>query len=137
MTTTRRVSEREWLTAVGDCLDYTGWHWMHPLPARRKEGRWVTSTQGSGSRGFPDVVAVRDDRTLFLELKAERGRVSPEQQDWIARLTAAGQEAHVIRLPGDWDTFVALTARSPEQMTLTSNSTAAVLVAAETGDSNR
>ena len=121
MTTAHQVSESEWLTAVGDALDWNGWWWDHSRPARRKDGQWVTATQGSGSRGFPDIVAVRDDRTLFMELKADKGRVSPEQTDWIGRLNAAGQEAHIIRMPGDWEIFTALTAREPEQMTLTSN----------------
>ncbi len=115
MTTAHQVSESEWLTAVGDALDWNGWWWYHSRPARRKDGRWVTATQGSGSRGFPDIVAVRDDRTLFMELKADKGRVSPEQTDWIGRLNAAGQEAHIIRMPGDWEIFTALTAREPEQ----------------------
>jgi len=128
VTTALRVTESEWLTAVADALDYTGWWWYHTRPARRKNGRWVTATQGSGSRGFPDVVAVRDDRVLFLERKAENGRVSPEQTDWITRLNAAGQEAHIIQMPGDWGMFTALTARPAEQMTLTTNSTGAAFV---------
>ncbi len=131
MTTTMRISEAEWMTACGDTLDLYDWWWIHSRPARRANGRWVTATQGSGSRGFPDIVAVRGSRTLFLELKAADGRVSPEQADWISRLTGAGQEAHVVRLPGDWEFFTALTAPDPEQLSLTSNSTAASFVATD------
>ncbi len=75
----------QWFTAVSDALAWNWW-WYHSRPARLKDGRWVTATQGTGSRGFPDGGAVRDDRVLFLELKAEKGRVSPEQTNWIARL---------------------------------------------------
>ena len=125
------ITEDEWLRSVGDALDLTGWAWIHPRPARRAQGKWTTPTQGNSAKGFPDIVAVRPPRVLWLELKTERGRVSPEQDDWLERLRTSGQEAYVIRLPRDWQFFTELTARDPEQLTLTSNSTAAVFVAAD------
>jgi hypothetical protein len=58
-----------------------------PQPAGTSQGRPMgNSNPRHGSRGFPDGGAVRDDRVLLLELKAEKGRVSPEQTNWIARL---------------------------------------------------
>jgi acetyl esterase/lipase len=125
------ITEAEWLRSVGDALDLTGWAWIHHRPARRAQGKWTTPTQGSSAKGFPDIVAVRPPRVLWLELKTERGRVSPEQTDWLERLRASGQEVHVIRLPRDWHLFTDLTAPEPEQLTLTSNSTAASFVAAD------
>jgi len=124
------ITEAEWLRSVGDALDLTAWAWIHHRPARRAQGKWTTPTQGNSAKGFPDIVAVRPPRCLWLELKTERGRVSPEQDDWLERLRASGQEAYVIRLPRDWHFFTELTARDPEQLTLT-NSTAAVFVAAD------
>jgi hypothetical protein len=49
--------------------------------------------------GFPDLVLVsaRQKRVLYRELKRERGRVEPEQQDWIDTLIAAGQDAAIWR----------------------------------------
>jgi hypothetical protein len=47
-------------------------------------------------------VAVRGERLLFCELKAETGAVRPEQRDWLESLEAAGQEVHLWR-PRDWD----------------------------------
>lgn len=119
------VSESEWLAAVGDALDFHRWWWYHARPARRAHGKWTTPGQGSGSRGWPDIFAVRDGRALALELKTAAGRVTPEQTDWLARLRAAGVEARLIRLPKDWEAFLALTRPDPKQMTLTSNNTAA------------
>lgn len=51
-------------------------------------------------RGFPDLVIV-GSRMLFRELKADRGRVSADQQLWLDRLAAAGADAAVWR-PADW-----------------------------------
>ena len=131
MTSTARVSEAQWVVAVGDALDLYGWHWYHSRPARRKDGRWVTPTQGNSARGFPDLIAARPPRLLAIELKSATGRTSPEQREWIDRLSACGVESHVLKMPGDWDAFIAIAAPDPEQLTLTSNSTATVFVASE------
>ncbi|WP_461634486.1 VRR-NUC domain-containing protein [Glutamicibacter soli] len=53
--------------------------------------------------GFPDLVMVnaRTRRTLFIELKTQKGRISPEQVTWIDALRVSGQTAMVWR-PSDW-----------------------------------
>ncbi len=125
MTSISTVTEAEWLTAVGEGLDLTGWTWICHRPGRRAGGKWQTPTQGSSARGFPDIVACRPPRVLWLELKSAAGRVSPQQEVWIGRLRDSGQEAYFIQLLGDWEMFVELTARPPYRMSMTSNSTAA------------
>jgi len=120
------TTEAEWLTTVGDALDYLGWSWIHHRPARRAHGRWHTPTQGNSGKGFPDIVAVRPPRILFLELKRDQGgRVSPEQSEGISNLRACGLEAHVVSLPSSWEFLSGLIAHGPEQLSLTSNSTGA------------
>jgi hypothetical protein len=53
--------------------------------------------------GFPDIVAVHpiQKRTIWIELKREKGKVSPDQAYWIETLKKAGNEVYVIR-PSDW-----------------------------------
>ncbi len=46
---------------------------------------------------FPDHVLVKGHNALFGELKSEMGKVSPERQEWIDALVAAGQVAEVMR----------------------------------------
>lgn len=52
-------------------------------------------------KGFPDLVIVGPRGVLWRELKTTKGRVSPEQTDWLARINNAGQDADVWR-PTDW-----------------------------------
>ena len=51
--------------------------------------------------GFPDLVLVRD-RVVYLECKTATGKLSLDQQAWIAAITAAGGTALVVR-PADLD----------------------------------
>jgi hypothetical protein len=93
-----RVLEKDFQKAVTDALNALGWRWHHSRPARTSKG-WRTAL--SGDAGYPDITAVRRDRILFIELKAEKGRLSEEQGVWLADLGAAGAETHCWR-PSDW-----------------------------------
>jgi hypothetical protein len=46
--------------------------------------------------GYPDWT-ITGSRTIFRELKTQRGKVSAAQQEWIDALTAAGDDAAVWR----------------------------------------
>lgn len=64
-----------------------GWRVYHTHDSRRSPA------------GFPDLVMVHavQRRTVFRELKAERGRMRPGQPEWLEDLGAAGQDAGVWR----------------------------------------
>lgn len=93
--------ESELQAAVLECGAVLGWLCFHARPARTRHG-WRTAGQGNGAKGFPDTVLVRRDRLVFMELKAKAGRLSAEQEAWIALLREAGAEAHVITT-SDWE----------------------------------
>ena len=40
--------------------------------------------------GAPDIFLIHDRQSYFLEMKAKRGSLSPEQIDMMARLESAG-----------------------------------------------
>lgn len=48
-----------------------------------------------------DLYLLRPGRALWIELKSERGRLSPQQEAFVELLRQAGQEVHVFR-PADW-----------------------------------
>lgn len=52
--------------------------------------------------GFPDWVVLVGDRGWALELKSEKGRVEPEQHEWLAAFgRMPGWTAQVVR-PANW-----------------------------------
>jgi hypothetical protein len=70
--------------AVETELQLRGWRYFHAYDSRRSPP------------GFPDLVLARD-RVLFAELKTLKGRVRPEQLEWLERLRAAGAECYLWR----------------------------------------
>jgi hypothetical protein len=65
-----------------------------------KRGRWVTAVSGDGV-GFFDLVMIRGPRTIFAELKSEKGKLSHEQNKWIVTAKECpGVEVYVWR-PSD------------------------------------
>ena len=82
------MTEHQLLDAVRAACKWSGLLVYHTFDSRRSE------------RGFPDVVIVGKS-VLWRELKAERGRLSPAQREWLDKLRQAGSDADVWR-PDDW-----------------------------------
>lgn len=59
--------------------------------------RYHTHDSRRSPRGYPDLTICGIGGVLFRELKAQRGRVTPEQQAWLDALTAAGADADAWR----------------------------------------
>lgn len=88
----------------GDCLAHLlGYHGMYATPLRTARG-WRTPTRGDWGKGWPDLTLIspRRQRIVFAELKAEDGRLAPEQEAVIMSMRAAGLEAWLWR-PSDLD----------------------------------
>lgn len=97
-------TERQFQDKVIAMAIMYGWKAHHVRPGMNSRGRWMTHVQGH--IGFPDLVLVHQTRGLiFCELKTDRGRISPEQSDWLQHLTAAGSEVYVWR-PKDFPFIV-------------------------------
>jgi hypothetical protein len=94
-----RISEAEFTTQVIDLARHTGWLVAHFRPARTKTG-WRTAVSGDGA-GFPDLVLVKDETVLVVELKVPPNKVSDAQRRWLDCFAGAGVTAHVWT-PADW-----------------------------------
>ena len=90
------MSEAEFQKVVIDLARRNGWLVYHAVPAQVRPGVWRTTY--AGDRGFPDLMMVHPTRgSLFVELKTDRGKVTPEQLEWINTLRDAHQEAYIWR----------------------------------------
>ena len=68
------VSEAAFQSLLIDLAEATGWLVFHDRDSR-------------GSRpGLPDLVLVKPPYLYFMELKAERGTLTPEQREWLMAL---------------------------------------------------
>ncbi len=80
-----KITEADIRRQVRDYLRIKGWFCFHIL-------------QGLGAyRGISDLIAVKDGRVLFVELKTARGRQSEYQKEFQADLEAAGGEYLLCR----------------------------------------
>lgn len=82
--------EADLQVAVIEIARFLGWRVAHFRPALTSKG-WRTPVSADG-KGFPDLFMVRRERVLAVELKGDRGRVTPEQADWLRALSDAGVE---------------------------------------------
>lgn len=81
------LTEKQWQRIVTDLATVQNFRWYH------------TWRSVKSPTGYPDLHLVRD-RSVFLELKAQRGRLSASQAEWLRALHEAKQEAYVCR-PSD------------------------------------
>ncbi len=86
------VTERAWQRTVLDAAGYLGWRCYHPYDSRRSE------------KGFPDAFCVREGSgALVFEFKTERGRIRPEQHEWLALMNSVSGIRALVARPADWD----------------------------------
>ena len=77
--------------------------WLHHSPnGGRRDGFTGAQMVALGvKRGWPDLVLPVPGGGLAIEMKAEDGRVSAEQSDWLAHLAACGWTTAVCRSAED------------------------------------
>jgi hypothetical protein len=92
------AGEAGFQAAVVELAQLCGWQCMHVRRSIARDGQWATATSVPG---WPDLVAFRPGQLLFIELKAERGRLSVQQRDVLDALTAAGADVRIWK-PSDW-----------------------------------
>lgn len=78
------ISEAAFMQQVKALAYIHGWAFHHSTPSQTSKGKWITT----GAPGFPDVVMAHKQRgVIFAELKADKGRTTPLQDDWLERLS--------------------------------------------------
>lgn len=96
------MSEAQFQAQVIQIARMNGWRVFHPAKMQARDGTWRTAL--SGDRGWPDLVLAHRERGLIVaELKAEKGKLSPDQLAWLQNL-APWAECYVWR-PVDLETI--------------------------------
>lgn len=96
-------NERAFTDATIDLFRMNGWKVHH---ARGNQYRLV-----QGHRGLPDIVAVREGRLLFAELKHGNGQTSTDQENWLYELKKVpGAEVFLWR-ERDWEDILRVARR--------------------------
>jgi len=87
------ISEKLFQSQIRKAAIINGWRYYH------------TWNSMHSAQGFPDVCMVRDKRLIFAELKSAKGKVTPEQEQWLeSLLVVPGVEVYMLR-PQDFDWF--------------------------------
>lgn len=85
----------EWLHIVGI------WYFNHSPNEGRRTAQEGNKLKKMGmSKGFPDLeipIPRHNKHGLYIELKTESGRVTPEQKKWLDYLNGCGYVAVVAR----------------------------------------
>jgi hypothetical protein len=99
------MTEAEWQRQVIQYATLMGWRVWHDnatnAPRRCGSCGEVRRLPRNAS-GLPDLILVRRPRLVWVELKADRGRLSDKQSAWIGDLRASGQEVYLWR-PSMWE----------------------------------
>lgn len=81
------MTEDEFKANVIELAQTLGWLIHHDRPAWDPQRGGQMRTAIEGHTGFPDLVLAKTGRrTVFAELKAEVGRLSKPQEEWIRNL---------------------------------------------------
>lgn len=81
------MSEAELQSAVIELAHLCRWRVAHFRPAPNGRGGWATPVSADGA-GFPDIVMARNGEVIVAELKTKAGKLSPEQEAWMASLSS-------------------------------------------------
>ena len=100
------ISEEDWERTVLDLVHTFGYTAAGFRSARRLDGTWVTPVKGDGT-GFPDWIFAKEDSPLIaVELKSDKGTLSPRQIYWRKILCKVPGIIYVIWRPCDYEQIV-------------------------------
>jgi VRR-NUC domain len=106
MKQTTAITEKQFQKQIIQFARMHGWRIAHFRPAQNSKGQWRTPVTADG-KGFPDLVLVRGVYLIFAELKTDKGRLQPEQKQWLEALDTVGITANAVKAvvwrPENWN----------------------------------
>lgn len=116
---TDKLTEAVFQEQVIEAAHILGWRVAHFRGVRVQRGNgecyYQTPVQADG-KGFPDLVLVKEGRTVFAELKVKPNKPDADQLAWLEDLGFEGRQEVFVWYPEDWDEItVVLTSSGPVQ----------------------
>ena len=93
------LSERDFMAQVTQLATIRGWSYLHIRPGMTQNS-WRTPISGPLGKGWPDLLLVRRERILFVELKRDGADPTPEQENVLEILAGVGDSR--CWHPRDW-----------------------------------
>lgn len=81
------MTERDLQRKLVEMLKQFAWSYCHTRPIQDVDGRWVTSTT---AKGWPDLICLRAEFVVAIEVKGVRTKFRPGQVEWLRRFAAVG-----------------------------------------------
>jgi hypothetical protein len=101
-----RATELECEATIIKSAKMAGWL-VHGSRVAYSRGKFSTPIKGHA--GFPDLVLVKGERLIIVELKRRPNKVEPEQEVWLkAFAQVPGVESYVVWVPDQQDAFCQL-----------------------------
>ena len=89
-------TEAEFQRVITQAAEKAGWEWMHV----GRTGKYVANgAKGTLGEGWPDLFLVKDTRVMYVECKAQDGKLSDRQRR-VMRILDRVAEVYVWR-PSD------------------------------------
>lgn len=105
------VRERNVQKIIVDCLEKAQIPYMRNRDVKlvkTSDGRLVPARLAESQRGKPDLTLVGYyGQTIWIETKAPKGKLSPEQERWRDDLVKRGHEWHAPRTPDEAEALCA------------------------------
>lgn len=100
-----KITESQFANTIEQTLTMFGWWWFHSRPLMRQDGTWRTAY--SGCDGAPDYpLVLRGNRALMIELKADDGKLLPEQYFAMCQGVEAGLEVYLWQPKDDYQKII-------------------------------
>ena len=88
------ITEKQFASQIEGLFKLFGWKYYH------------TWNSWHSVKGFPDYVAIRGDRLLFIELKSEKGKLTEAQKEWYISLSEVDDIEVYDWKPHQWELIV-------------------------------
>lgn len=110
------MTEDEFQNSVINLAHQFGWlvaHFRGVRIKRRDDTVYYQTPVQADGVGFPDLVMVRDGRTIFAELKSEDGRTMPHQWKWLSALADDDRNEVYIWRPSELQDVADILSNAP------------------------